>query len=340
MAKFWNKLAESRQSLNTEIETIEELLDTDGGDSVGFDGSFSVSLGFDGAVNNLLQQNFLSWPHRRNFVALEQLRNDLGITDIVHKATRTDEIREARVAKLQADDHNERKKDLPRSAYDDIVNCNLDEYLEYAEFVLNILPLAYRGEHDWNRYDFAYADVINHGHTYNGVLPGMTKTILNNIRNTVAGLGHKIIKIESEDAYRIVPNDAIVHEAAAKQSELADDLMLYMHHATTGDLKNKKAILNRLNIAFESKWKKVLSNRGHATLVSDIGYLVNNLKIKHGEISAEAKVIEQFTDAEKEKWHDKLFKLYIAAYEIGEAAGIQSEVDVLKKEVQARIKRP
>ena len=338
MAKFWNKLVESKHSLNTEIQAIEALLAADGDDSVGFDGSFSVSLGFDGAVNSLLEQNFLAWQHRRNFITLEQLKCDLGITEIIKKSGWSDDIRSAQVAVYQADDCNIRKKNLPKSAYNQVVNCNLDDYLNYAEFIINILPLAFRGQHDWNRYSVAYQDIVERGHTYNGVMPGMTRTIVNNIRSTVAGLGHKIVKIESEDSFRIVPIDAIAInaavEVAADNAQLADDILTYKHHSLKGNLKEKAAILNRLNIESESKWEKVLKNRGHATLGSDIGYIADKFGIRHAAKCKDSKVIAKFDNAKKEAWLDKLFALYIAAHEICKAASIHDEIKQLKEDVQ------
>jgi len=199
--------------------------------------------------------------------------------------------------------------------------CELDNYLIYAEFMLNILPLSYL----YDNSDIMYLTNLNsqyyHNYVIDGHNPGIEKDlvylIVDNIKNTLDKISHRVIYNKKMDGYEIVPKDGFVLDAATVISyinpHLSDDILNYGHHSLKGDLKGKAAILNRLYIDYEEKRIGHLIEGGYKTLTDDIGFIANNFGIRHGKKDKGTELVDSLNNNEKEEWYDTLFALFISA---------------------------
>jgi flagellin-specific chaperone FliS len=304
MAKFWDKMTENKQSLNIEIQAIEALL--------------NAPIKNMSTIYDFIKHRFLKWNHRQNFITLEQIKNDLGITDIIQKAK--GEI-------------NRREKNKEVSH---------DEYILYAEFIINTIPITFFVFTNDSILFVEYDELVcqkkrDWRFVSENELPSHIINVIKNIINTISNLGYTISKFDNDYKYKIITNNGVALDIVEKIPKHADDIVNYLHHNSKGNLKDKAAILNRFYIEFESKYEKILLNYGHKNLVSDIRYIANKF-IRHGTKDKETTIVESFDDNKKEKWYDNLFSLYIAAFEIYESSKVQTEVDNLKEEMNTRTK--
>jgi len=311
MAKFMDKLRESKQSLDIEIFSLELIMKTD--------------CAWYGSLYDAAEKNFLSWKHRQNFITLGSCMERTGINRIIEKAESEDST-PSKVAK-------ERKKHVA------FVNekCCVEEYLDYAEFIMNILPVALisdvRGATFYHALLSRPEDL-----QYNQIEEsGFVNSIIQNIINTLESLKYTFAMIDG--VYRIISKDPVMSEVAVKMQEnkpkLVDDIFMYRHRENSGNLKEKSAILARLNIYFEGELKKLLIANNYLALVKDIGFIANKMpEIRHCEDKKFGPEFEKMDDAQKEAWFDKLFTLFLCAIELKEHAAIHKDIKDLIAKVE------
>ena len=160
--------------------------------------------------------------------------------------------------------------------------------------------------------------------------------VIEDTKDAAAMLGMEFVP-EGEDRYLLCLRDAAILEAAsaaAEPDEMAD-LVSYLHYSNEGSLKRKKAILARLYTGFEGR-RNMLEAHGSKSLCSDIGYLCNNLNIRHNNKSgSKAKsALKNVKKAEREGWYDHLAGLYAEAILAERRINRDGELDDLKSRLK------
>lgn len=247
------------------------------------------------SLYSLIKRYFLSWEFRRNLIDFDTFLQKTGLDLILQRAS--------------------------------LGLTTTNEYLDYAEFIINILPVTLKHS---KMYEVAscYRSVMRKPDTLNGHTFGISyvNPILQNIFNTLEDLTHKIVEVDGR--YYVVAKDAIVLDVATKlsevQSSLSNDILCYGHRNNANNLKEKGAILARFYKYYESKLKKWLKSKNHSKLCSTIGDLANNIpEIRHGVTNG---AFTDLADDKKEELMDKLFSLYLGAIEIKECNKIIKEI--------------
>lgn len=325
MAKFWDRLLETKISFNDEIKFIEKLLKRRYNQR-----RFNSSVTLYSAIEN----NFMSWSFRQNFISLDDCMRCTGITAIIRKSS--GEIRKVIEQPLNVP--------FPVSAGTRVAiqECKVDDYLDYAEFLINIMPLAIIDE-PVSTANYPRGVLYgNFDHVTGGRLekfePSVMVSIVENIKNTIEKANHQIVR--ANKVFRIVPKDPVVLDVATKISEsapkLTDDILLYGHRTSSGNLKEKGAILARLHIYFEGLLTKLLKANGYAPLAKDIGFIANKVpEIRHAVGDKYSEAFDKLPPAEKEVWFDKLFTLFLCAIELREYSSIHQDIAAFIKGVDA-----
>lgn len=139
--------------------------------------------------------------------------------------------------------------------------------------------------------------------------------LLENIKNLVESLNYEIKVFEEEEKTILVEKNA----AATAVAEIMDcetgySVIEYNHFLLKGNLSKKKQILKALGDQFEGKRVQIKSINN--SLASDIGFLLNNLNIRHNNLegqSAEA-IAQNMTPEELEQWYDDTYQLLLLAF--------------------------
>jgi len=271
MKRFWDKLVESRLSLAEEIYAIEMILDSDCG--------YGITL------QNQLHENFLSWEHRQNNINLESMLEKTGITDIIDMSV---------------------ENVVKGKSYE----ITVASYLDYADYVLNILVLT-----EMTRWPGdTYIKANRH-----------RQVIMHNIENTLSNLGHEVKTMAGSNVMVTVPKNASALNVATKVPNLADDILRYIHRDSDGNLKVKSEILTNIYRTYEAKWNNALKNQNHSRLASDIRHVANKF-IRHDPKCKESQFYATLDDKAKEKYYDCLFDLFMSAYHITESKKAQDEI--------------
>lgn len=312
MAKFWDRLIEVKFSFREEVQKIENLMR-----GKAINGS---------SLYDFMKYNFLSWQYRRNYINLDQLMKDTGIIKIINKCKLTDNKKEnTTLAQIYIASQKP--------------ECSVEEFLDYSEFILNVLPIAFYEDINiasYTNYNLEkYNILVMNPETldYNQIeFSVYVNVILKNIFNVFEDINYKVIK--AEGVYRVIAKDPIILDAATKVSEekpeLSDDILLYGHRKNSGNLILKGGILSRMFTYYEGKLKKELN--GYSSLISDIGFLANNVPdIRHSIKSKEAEYIAKLPDNEREALMDKLYTLFIGAIEMAEHSEITKVISEIKR---------
>ena len=159
--------------------------------------------------------------------------------------------------------------------------------------------------------------------------------VIEDTKDAAAMLGMEFVP-EDEDRYLLCLRDAAILEAAstAEPDEMAD-LVSYLHYSNEGSLTRKKAILARLYTGFEGR-RKMLEANGSKCLCSDIGYLCNNLNIRHNNKSGSKSkpALRSVKKAEREGWYDHLAGLYAEAILAERRINRNGDLDDLKSRLE------
>ena len=130
-------------------------------------------------------------------------------------------------------------------------------------------------------------------------------------------------------------NPAITAVAEIVKPKLSLDVLKYNHHTLRGEIDKKKAILLALGAELEPK-RKALSevNRG---LEDDIFFMLNNLNLRHNNISSDDKNYKEFVSKMEvktlENWYDELYQMMLLALLEIDQIERNSRVKTLKADI-------
>lgn len=187
--------------------------------------------------------------------------------------------------------------DIPRDIYSD----DKKEILLYFEFVFNMSVLAFTIE------EFQQT----------------VKIIFSNIKQTLDAVNCKIY--EENDKYTIVEKSEIVTNAASKYPDTASKIIEYKSISLQGKLHRKKELLTSIAAKFEAV-RCSLKQNGYKDLQDDVGFLLNNLNIRHNNEDA----IKKLSATELETWYDKTYDLMLLALLSLEHINVKNDIAKLK----------
>lgn len=238
-------------------------------------------------IYDCVNANFSKWKHRNNFVNLKQLYEGMALDAVINIAER--------------DDHISR-----------------DVFLYYAEFVYNVLRVAYYFS-DYAKTKKKECENV--------------KIIKENIEKILNQLNCELHYDKKNDYYKIILSDFKVELAAEIVQDnynLGELIYDYKHYKLQGNIDEKSDKLCRLHKYFETIQGK-LEKFNFGKLNSDIGFLAQKLNIRHSVNKKEQELLETMTAIEKENWLDITFDLYLEAIILSNCIDQHKKVEELKR---------
>lgn len=163
---------------------------------------------------------------------------------------------------------------------------------------------------------------------------GQIETVFQNIERICEKTNHCIV--EQKGGRKII----IEKNAATTQAvQLVEDLSVssgileYMHYSLKGHLEEKRQILLSLGNYIEPMLKShVLKNAGYGKIESDIGFLLNNMNIRHNNLEGTKRkeYTASLTKDELEEWYDKTYNTILAAIILKEQIAVSAEIKSLE----------
>lgn len=194
-----------------------------------------------------------------------------------------------------------------------MTNPTMKDFLLYCEAVYNACDNAYYQ----NEYRNAQEPL---------------RAIMSNIEISLSKIGYKIYTYPNEiKSIAIINNEKAVAAASISDELYAIKIMEYNSHLLIGDINSKKIILKTLSDLFEKNRQKLKSN-GFTSIESNIGFLLNNLNIRHNNEKDDksSKFIKDLSKKKLEKWYDKTYNLIITSIMDLESVEINKEILELK----------
>lgn len=199
-------------------------------------------------------------------------------------------------------------------------NVDLDRFLLFLELIVNMINLLP---------DHLYFDKSQN------VLFRANKTILDtlqqNIDTILEKLNSKIEKIDNK--FIIVSKNPTADAVAEKHEDIRDRVIEYNRFHLKGDLKRKKEILLTLGNKFDPLRTELKQQA--KDLESHVGFLLNNLNIRHN--NKEGKDKKDFVVAMKadelENWYDTTYDLLLLAMLTNDYIVIKTDLDDLKSKI-------
>lgn len=174
-------------------------------------------------------------------------------------------------------------------------------------------------------------NAVYHNTYNNAILP--LNAILDNIEVALSKIGYKIYTYPNDiKSIAVINNENAVATAEVTDELSAIKIMEYNSHLLIGDLVGKQLILKNLADTFEKIRKKLIGNN-LSSLEDDIGFLLNNLNIRHAnEKGAKSgQFVDGLTKKQIEKWYDKTYNLILTAIMSLERIKISQDIKALKQ---------
>lgn len=194
----------------------------------------------------------------------------------------------------------------------------LDLFLLYMEFLYNLTHFAlnkmYRGDDRISR-------------------------ILGNIKLNCARLNFEIRSDAANERFIIVEKNAAATAVADKyigqDKDLSFKVIEYNHFLLKGNINRKKDILLALADKFEPLRYKLKKNN-YGPVECDVGYLLNNINIRHNNITpGNGGKFHQFVadmpPSELEEWYDKTYDILLVALLMDNYINLHEKIEILKQ---------
>lgn len=190
----------------------------------------------------------------------------------------------------------------------------IERLLMFVEFILNMLFFI-EENFDTTKFDFKEKNYLT--------------TIATNIAELLNKLNYKLSKID--DYHIIIENDSATTTVSEVYEDISDKVIEYKRFALKGDLDRKSEILNTIGKKYEPITDKLKCNN-FSGIVHDIGFLLNNINIRHNNIEgakAQNEVISMSPD-ELENWYDKTYDTLLLALMLAKYIDIRDDINFLK----------
>lgn len=162
------------------------------------------------------------------------------------------------------------------------------------------------------------------------------EVILHNINVIMDKTNHSIHQIGDNQFIVVKKNVASIETSEIVTNEhISNEIMRYNHFAIKGDLEEKRQILNNIGQYIEPILKsRKLGQAGYKEIESNMGFLLNNLHIRHNNKEG-AKAQEYTMNLKKfelEDWYNKIYDLSLIVIMLNEHLSVQEEIKSLKKD--------
>ena len=196
---------------------------------------------------------------------------------------------------------------------------NEDDLFNYIEFLANMLYLARK----YLEKGRVISDVTNEAFQ-------KTNLILENIDIISQKFGYKL-RFEDEMTFLV----KISQEATAvaqNYEDIAPDVMEYKRRSLDGNLKRKRELLNHLSNKYEEIENNLKSNC-QTELWTDISFMLNNLKIRHGNLKNN-EIVNEYSEKELEKYYDVCYDCLLLAFMKNKYLDVKKEIKDLRKKLK------
>lgn len=151
------------------------------------------------------------------------------------------------------------------------------------------------------------------------------------INNLLDNLNYEIKYFENEEKVLLVEKNATATAVAEISDEkTALEVLEYNHYLLKGNIEKKRAILKSITDVVEGH----RTNQKNSGVLSDYGYLVNNLNIRHNNFDGSKKqpYLISMTDEELEQWYDITYQIILICILQNEYdSNLKEEISALKK---------
>lgn len=146
-------------------------------------------------------------------------------------------------------------------------------------------------------------------------------------------LDYKFIKIEIGIVATIFPKDELLEVVVeTSKTDLAQLLIKYKSLRMEGNVKGKEELLTSISKHIEPLLKDSQLKSNNRRLFDNVGFLLNNLNVRHNNIETNNVDFFNKTTKEREQWLDNLFLLVLLVIKSKEEMLISQNIDRLKSE--------
>ena len=196
----------------------------------------------------------------------------------------------------------------------------IDSFIEYSEFLLSLSIQLIEVKYEYN------ADA---------------ETITRQLRSCIQvidfdlnklNLKYELINNELGRIAIIVPKDELLESVLddIDDTSVSANLIKYKALKTEGNIKLKEEILITLSKYIEPIFKNDTLEKLNHRLYKDVGFMLNNLDLRHNNIKANETKFYNATLNNREEWLDKLYLEILLVIKSVKEAEIHNDIDNLK----------
>lgn len=220
-------------------------------------------------------------------------------------------------------------RDLDIKLDEDKIPSNLEsiEILKYLEFARNLIMLCdtklfidnEKGSDD--KYKYTYYQEYT-------VLKENINIVLEHLNFST-----KLLKKE-ERIILIEKNPSAMSVAEIVDEDTACKVIEYNHYLLKGDIDKKKKILLQLANKYEGIKSNIKSL--NSKLNDDIGFMLNNMHIRHNNKSGKSKkeYVSKMRKDTMEKWYDETYQMLLLAFLLNEQPSRSKKISQLKEKIK------
>lgn len=188
-----------------------------------------------------------------------------------------------------------------------------NDYFLYLELIINLIHLF-----------------INSGAKDN---KGQIYTIIGNISKILEDCNKYIKKVD--DKYYVLEKDSTVTAVAdiINDTKTAISVIAYNYISNEGNISEKQKILKILADDFEARTEKLKADGRYSRLVTDLGFLFNNINIRHNNNGKSNTTLDlkNIEPDELEKYYNMTYRRYLMAVLACEELDTRKQIEDIKK---------
>ena len=198
-------------------------------------------------------------------------------------------------------------------------NVDINLVMEYFEYAINLS---------------IFVDKYAGNYVESKEIKTRCSAVAKNIDSIIKQCNYQM-KMNSQNALLLVVKDAIADMACdivGDSYNLNEDIFIYRHRSSDGNFVGKADILFRMGKYFEKEIKQNMGGKAHLRqLASNIGFLLNNLDLRHPPNQKEEPIIKTLIERKKlEKYYDETYRQIVSIIVLFDCAEKQIEIDELK----------
>lgn len=202
---------------------------------------------------------------------------------------------------------------------DGLKENTIENLLLYIEGILNLIEISDIQSIQGGSYQYKF---------------NIYEILKDNIERLLEDLNYKIKKM-SDNQVVIIEKDMVLSAVAETNENISDRVIEYRRFILKGKITEKREILNLLANEIEGK-KGNFKGTTYASLMDDVQFMLNNLNIRHNNISGKNKkeYIENLSRAKLEDLYDKTFDMILGIFITEKYLKNKDLIDELKKNIK------